>query len=152
MKRVLLAILVATLGGFAAFAAAQPMHGGTPLAMLGKFKSELNLNTSQQQQWDAVMAQTKAAHDAGRANHEQLKAAMQVELAKPEPDFAALATLADNVREQSATLHKQTRNAWLGLYATFTPEQKLVARDAIKAGIDRMQQRRAMFHGGASRN
>ena len=153
MKRVFFAaMLAATVGGVAAFAVAQPMHGGTPLAMLGKFKSELNLNTSQQQQWDAVMAQTKAAHDAGRANHEQMKAAMQAELAKPEPDFAALAALADNAREQSATLHKQTRNAWLALYSTFTPEQKAVARDAINAGIERMQQRRAAFRGGARTN
>ena len=146
MKRVLLAALLgATLIGIAPFAFAQPMHGGTPLAMLGKFKSELNLNTSQQQQWDAVMVQTKASRDAGRASHDQLKSAMQAELAKPEPDFAALAGLADSVREQHATLHRQTRNAWLALYATFTPEQKAVARDAIKSGIDRMQQRRGMF-------
>ena len=150
MKRLFsAALLAALLGSLASYAVAQPMHGDNPLAMLGKFKSELNLNTAQQQQWDAVVAQTKAAHDAGRANHQQLRAAMQAELAKPEPDFASLATLADSVREQSASLHKQTRNAWLALYATFTPEQKAVARDAIKVRIERMQERRAAFHGGA---
>ena len=150
MKHVFFAALLTALSGIGAYAVAQPMLEGNPLAMLGKVKSDLKLNTSQQVQWDAVVAQTKAAHDAGRANFEQLKTALQAELAKAEPDFAAVATIADGVRGQHAALHKQTRDAWLALYATFTPEQKAVARDAIKAGIERMQARRAMHHGAPS--
>jgi Spy/CpxP family protein refolding chaperone len=151
MKRVFFAVLLATtLGGIGMCAVAQPLLGGNPLAMLGKAKSDLKLNTSQQLQWDAAVAQTKAAHDAGRTDFEQLKTALQAELAKPEPDFAALATLADGVRDQHAALHKQTRNAWLALYATFTPDQKAVARDTIRAGIERMRERRAMHHGAPS--
>ena len=144
------ALLAIALGGIGTYAVAQPLLDGNPLAMLGKLKTDLKLNTSQQLQWDAVVAQTKAAHDAGRANFEQLKTALQAELAKAEPDFAAVATIADGVRGQHAALHKQTRDAWLALYATFTPEQKAVARDAIKAGIERMQARRAMHHGAPS--
>ena len=147
MKRVFFAVLLATtLGGISMSAVAQPLLGGNPLAMLGKAKSDLQLNTSQQLQWDAVVAQTKAAHDAGRTDFEQLKTALQAELAKAEPDFAALATLADGVRDRHAALHKQTRNTWLALYATFTPDQKAVARDTIRAGIERMRERRAMHH------
>jgi len=144
------ALLAIALGGIGTYAVGQPLLDGNPLAMLGNVKSDLKLNTSQQLQWDAVVAQTKAAHDAGRANFEQLKTALQAELAKAEPDFAAVATIADGVRGQHAALHKQTRDAWLALYATFTPEQKAVARDAIKAGIERMQARRAMHHGAPS--
>jgi len=144
MKRVFCAVILATaLSGIGMCAVAQPLLDGNPLAMLGKVKSDLKLNTSQQVQWDAVVAQTKAAHDAGRTNFEQLKTALQAELAKPEPDFAAVAALADGVRDQHAAMHKQTRNAWLALYATFSPDQKAVARDAIRAGIERMQERRA---------
>jgi Spy/CpxP family protein refolding chaperone len=151
MKRVFFAVLLATtLSGIGMGAVAQPLLDGNPLAILGKVKSDLKLNTSQQLQWDAVIAQTKAAHDAGRTHFEQLKTALQAELAKPEPDFAAVAVLADGVRDQHAALHKQTRNAWLALYATFTPDQKAVARDAIKAGIGRMQERRAMHRGAPS--
>jgi hypothetical protein len=151
MKRVFFAVLLATtLGGISLCAVAQPSLGGNPLAMLGKAKSDLKLNTSQQLQWDAVVAQTKAAHDAGRTDFEQLKTALQAELAKPEPDFAALATLADGIRDRHAAVHKQTRNAWLALYAPFTPDQKAIARDTIKAGIDRMRERRAMHHGAPS--
>ena len=151
MKRVFFAALLATtLSGIGMCAVAQPLLGGNPLAMLGKAKSDLKLNTSQQLQWDAVVAQTKAAHDAGRTDFEQLKSALQAELAKPEPDFASLAALADGVRDRHAALHKQTRNAWLALYATFTPDQKAVARDSIKSGIERMRERRAMHHGAPS--
>ena len=152
MKQVFFAALLAVgLSGLSTYAVAQPMLEGNPLAMLGRVKSDLKLNTSQQVQWDAVVAQTKAAHDAERANFEQVNSALQAELAKPEPDFAAVAAIADGVRDQHAVVHKQTRNAWLALYATFTPEQKAVARDAIRAGIERMQQRRAMHHGAATR-
>ncbi|TMG91148.1 MAG: periplasmic heavy metal sensor [Betaproteobacteria bacterium] len=151
MKQGFFVVLLAiALGGIGTYAVGQPLLDGNPLAMLGNVKSDLKLNTSQQLQWDAVVAQTKAAHDAGRANFEQLKTALQAELAKAEPDFAAVATIADGVRGQHAALHKQTRDAWLALYATFTPEQKAVARDAIKAGIERMQARRAMHHGAPS--
>jgi Spy/CpxP family protein refolding chaperone len=152
MKNLFLtAILAAALGGMGTPALAQP-HGGSPLAMLVKIKSQLNLNTSQQQQWDMVIAQSKAAREAGRANFDQVKSALRAELAKPEPDFAAVAVLADSVRDQNAALHRQTRNAWLGLYATFTPEQKAVARDAIKAGIERMREQRALHYGAAPNN
>lgn len=131
-------------------AQAQPVHEGAPLAMLGMIKPQLNLNTSQQQQWDAVVAQSEAAREAARSSFAQVKAALQAELAKAEPDFAAVAALSDSVREQVFAQHKQTRDAWLALYANFTPEQKTVARDAIKAGLDRIAARRSMHGGGMS--
>src|SRR5437879_8842712 len=81
------ALLAIALGGIGTYAVGQPLLDGNPLAMLGNVKSNLKLNTSQQLQWDAVVAQTKAAHDAGRANFEQLKTALQAELAKAEPDL-----------------------------------------------------------------
>jgi len=144
MNRILLtALLLSTLGAFALPAAAQPVHGGTPLEMLAVLKPQLNLNTSQQQQWDSAIAQSTTARDAARASFGQVKAALQTELAKAEPDFPAIAAITDNASQQNATLHKQARDAWFALYATFSPEQKAVARDAIKAGLERMQARRA---------
>lgn len=152
MKNFFFAAMLATaLAGIGTPALAQP-HGVSPLAMLAKIKSQLNLNTSQQEQWDTVIAQSKVARETTRANFDQVKSALRGELAKPEPDFAAVATLADNVRQQNATLHRQTRDAWLALYANFTPEQKAVARDAIKTGIERVEARRAMHRGAASNN
>jgi Spy/CpxP family protein refolding chaperone len=124
-------------------------HGGSPLQMLKQIKSQLQLNTSQEQQWDAVLAQEKAARATARASFTQVRTALQTELAKPEPDLAAVAAVSDGVRQQNETLRKQTRDAWLALYATFTPEQKALARDTIKTGLDRMAARRAA-HGAAA--
>jgi hypothetical protein len=146
MKRMLLALAFAvTSSAVAASASAQPIHGGTPLEMLGALGSQLNLNTSQQQLWDNAVALGASARDAAHARMDQAHAALQAELAKAEPDFASLATANDSAREQIAALHKQARDAWLSLYATFTPEQKTIARDAIKSRLARMEARRAAF-------
>jgi len=144
MKRTFVAALLGLIVGGMGFAAsAQPMHSGTPLEMLRPLKGQLNLNTSQQQQWDNAVALSQAAHSAMHASFQQAHAALQAELAKSEPDFAALATAADAARDQIASAQRQARDAWLAVYATFTPEQKGIARDAISAKIEQIQARRA---------
>ena len=54
--------------------------------------------------------------------------ALTAELAKPEPDLAAVAAIADGVQASNQTLRQSVRDQWLQLYATFTPEQKAVVR------------------------
>ncbi|HTR57778.1 MAG TPA: Spy/CpxP family protein refolding chaperone [Casimicrobiaceae bacterium] len=143
MKSLFRSSFLAAFCALSALAYAQPAPGmGPPLRMLAAVKSQLNLNTSQQLQWDNVAAQAKAAHDAARASHDQLKAAFQAELAKAEPDLASVATLADGARQQTESAHRAVRDAWLALYATFTPDQKAVVRDALQAGMARMAARR----------
>ena len=137
-------LTVALFGVSLACFAQHGPHMDNPLAMLAQAKAQLNLNTSQQQQWDAVVAQTKAAHEAIRTSAAQVKATMDAELAKTEPDLAAVAAAPDAMRQQAGALHKATRDAWLALYATFTPDQKLVVRDTLKAGMDAMAARRKM--------
>lgn len=149
MKRSLYALILAAgfagLAGVALQAWAQaPGHGhghgmADPLAMLQRIQGKLNLNTSQQQQWDAAVAQSKAAHQAIRANFQQQKAATQAELAKSDPDLAALAAQSDQMQQQNIAARKQARAAWLALYATFTAEQKATVRDAINARLARME-------------
>jgi Spy/CpxP family protein refolding chaperone len=152
MKRILLAALLGlAVGAAGVTASAQPMHDGTAIEMLGKVRGQLNLNTAQQQQWDNAATLSATARNATRAAFEQHSSALQAELAKAEPDFASLAAATDGAHAQIESLHKQARDAWLALYATFTPEQKGVARDAIKAKVDQMQARReAHPHGSAS--
>jgi len=141
MKRKLYALIFAAgFAGLAVTAWAQaPGHGmHDPLAVLQKIQAKLNLNTSQQQQWDTAVAQSKTVHDAIRANFQQLKAATQAELAKADPDLAALASLSDQVQQQNIAQRKQARAAWLALYGTFSAEQKTTVRDAINARMARM--------------
>ncbi len=130
-------------------AAAQPVGGpghghGAPggmeieHVMLG-IQAQLNLNTSQQLSWDGAVAQTKAAHEAGRANAQKIHDALTAELAKPEPDLAAVAAIADGVRATNESLRQGVRNQWLQLYATFSPEQKAVVRDAMAKRLAGME-------------
>ena len=141
MKRKLYALIFAA--GFAGVAlqawAQAPGHGmHDPISVLQRIQAKLNLNTSQQQQFDAAVAQSKTVHEAMRANFQQLKAATQAELAKTDPDLAALASLADQVQQQNIAQRKQARAAWLALYGTFSAEQKATVRDAINARMARM--------------
>lgn len=111
--------------------------GGGPGDMMfgsafAEAKAALNLNTSQQQQWDNATAQGKAAREAARANHQKVKDALIAELNKPEPDLGAVAAVADSVQQQNQAVRKQVRDAWLALYATFTPQQKGVVRDVLQ--------------------
>ncbi len=64
-------------------------------------------------------------------------------LAKPAPDLAAVAAIADSV--QPATRRCATVCATSGsrLYGTFSPEQKAVVRDALLARVARMDAMRA---------
>jgi len=155
MKRKLYALIFAAgFAGLAVTAWAQaPGHGmHDPLAVLQKIQAKLNLNTSQQQQWDTAVAQSKTAHDAIRANFQQLKAATQAELAKPDPDLAALASLSDQLQQQNIAQRKQARTAWLALYGTFSADQKTTVKDAINARMARMdafrQKMRDQLSGG----
>jgi len=129
------------LSGAAAFAQPGPHghHGGDASFGIAALKGKLNLNTSQQTMWDNAVAQTKAAHDTGRANMQKVKDAMSAELAKAEPDLAAVAAATDDVQASNTALRKQVRNTWLAVYATFTPDQKAVVRDTLKQRMARME-------------
>jgi Spy/CpxP family protein refolding chaperone len=136
------AALAMTLG--AAVSLAQPggsphgRHGhGAPGDMIGHLiedaKAQLNLNTSQQQMFDAAVASTQAAHQTAKSLHASVKTTLNAELAKNEPDLAAVAAVSDNAQAQGQALRKSVRAQWLALYATFSPDQKAVVRETLKA-------------------
>jgi Spy/CpxP family protein refolding chaperone len=138
------AALAMTLGAAASLAqpgsAPHGPHGrGASGDMIGHVmenaKAQLNLNTSQQQMFDAAVANTKAAHQTGLSLHQSVKDKLTAELAKTEPDLAAVAAASDNVQAQGQALRKSVRAQWLALYATFSPDQKAVVRDALQKRI-----------------
>jgi len=114
-------------------------HGLEIERVLMSVKAQLELNTSQQVMWDNTIALTKSARGTGRAGMEQVRAALNAELAKAEPDFAAVAATADAVQSGNQATRKQVRDEWLKLYATFTPAQKAVVRDTVKARVARSE-------------
>jgi Spy/CpxP family protein refolding chaperone len=139
------AVAAALSFGVGGAALAQPMHhghggGGDAVMSIVRLKDQLNLNTSQQAMWDNAVAAGKAARTSARANMQKVHDALAAELAKPEPDLAAVAAAADSARTANAQLHTQVRDAWLNLYATFTPDQKTVVKNALSQRLARMDQ------------
>ena len=154
MKRkivAMLAVLTLTAAGQALAGASAHHHDADPIAAIAGLRDQLNLNTSQQMQFDNALAQSKAAHQAMRDGFAQLQAAAQTELAKSSPDLRALAALSDQVRDQASGPRKDARAAWLALYDTLSPDQKLVVRDAINARIAQAQALRAEMRAARGR-
>lgn len=116
---------------------AQGFFGGHFGMMLEEAKSRLSLDTSQQLLWDNAVAQSKAARESARAVHQKMRETMRTELAKPEPDLAALATMADDMHAQGDALRRQVRDPWLKLYATFNAEQKAIVREMLQKKMER---------------
>ncbi|HSV20782.1 MAG TPA: periplasmic heavy metal sensor [Casimicrobiaceae bacterium] len=152
----LAALAAVAVIGASGSALAQPAHfghgghaGGDVALAIAALKGQLNLNTSQQQMWDNAAASMRAAHQSARANMQQVHATLAAELAKAEPDLAAVAAAGDDARARNAALHRQVRDSWLALYATFTPDQKAIVRDALSRRLARMEQIRQRHLGGA---
>jgi Spy/CpxP family protein refolding chaperone len=122
-------------------------HGGGPgfgiESILSSVKAQLSLNTSQQVMWDNAVAQTRAAREAGRGAMQNVRESLNAELAKAEPDFAAVGAVGDAAQTSQQALRRQVRDEWLKLYATFTPAQKAVVRDAAKEKMAKMDSFRA---------
>lgn len=134
--------------GLGAVAYAQPARlghrgGGDFVAAIAALKGQLNLSTSQQAMWDSAVAAGQAARASARINTQNVSGALSAELAKAEPDLAAVAAAADSARTQNAAQRHQVRDTWLGLYATFSPDQKAVVKAAIEQRLARIDQWRA---------
>ena len=120
-----------TIAGVAAFAlatafgvqaaSAQPAGGphghhgmAGPDEMIGHLiasaKSQLNLNTSQQTMFDTAVADSKAAFQSGRALHQKVRDTLNAELAKTEPDLAAVAAAGDAAMDQGRAQRKAIRD------------------------------------------
>jgi len=135
------------LGSHAAMAqpAGMPPHGPGPGGgieiehVLAPLKAQLNLNTLQQGMWDSAVASSKAARQTFRANMDQVHTVLNAELAKAEPDLAAVAAAADAAQANSQTVRKQARDQWLSLYGSFSTDQKAVVKTAIQARVARME-------------
>ncbi|MDE2003171.1 MAG: periplasmic heavy metal sensor [Betaproteobacteria bacterium] len=149
------AAAAAAVIGLGAIAHAHPGHfgdrgGGDFMTTIAALKAKLNLSTSQQASWDSAVAAGKAARANARTNMQNVRSLLNAELAKAEPDLAAVAAAADRARTQNEAQRHQARESWLGLYATFSPDQKAIVKAAIEqrlARIDRWRARMKERHG-----
>jgi Spy/CpxP family protein refolding chaperone len=115
--------------------------GGEPFGaqVIESLKAKLNLDTAQQQLFDQALAAAKAARAAALGDRQTLRDTVRAELARAEPDLAAVARSADAVEARNRALRNQVRDRWLQLYATLAVEQKAVVRDALAAAMERRE-------------
>lgn len=125
-----------------------PMRGGDPLMhAMWQAKSQLNLNTSQQAQWDAAVALAKSAHAQEKTLHQGVKATSDAELAKSSPDLQTLSAAADDAQAKSLALHQSVRNAFLNVYASLSSEQQAMVANALRSDMAERQARRQGHQG-----
>jgi Spy/CpxP family protein refolding chaperone len=136
----------------AAQAHAHPMRaGGDPMmGALIRLHDQLALDSSQQAQWDNAVATMKSAHAQGATLRQNAKATFDAEIAKDQPDLAAVAAAADAARAQGDTLRRSVRDAWLGVYANLNPQQKAMVGSALRQRAADMEQWRQQKRGRAS--
>lgn len=107
--------------------------------VIAHLRSQLNLNTQQQQAFDNAVAAGKAAREQARAEGQKVRDAMRAQLASSAPNLRDMAALGDKTRAALAAQHASVREHWLALYDTFSAEQKQVVRDAMLKRIERME-------------
>jgi hypothetical protein len=130
-------------------AAAHPhaMRGGDPLMhAMWKAKAQLNLNTSQQAQWDAAVALAKSAHSQEKTLHQGVKATSDSELAKTSPDLQTVAAASDDAQAKGLALHQSVRNAFLNVYANLSQDQQAMVANALRSDIAERQARMQAHH------
>lgn len=106
--------------------------GGGAVMAIARLRNQLDLDTSQQKLWDSAAAATKSARSAMKSRRDYVRSVLEAELAKAEPDLAAVAAASDAAQSQAIAQRHEARDAWLNLYATFTPAQKAVVRTALQ--------------------
>jgi len=100
--------------------------------LIAEARAELKLDTMQQEVFDRAVANSKVAHQKARALQARVRDTLQAELAKPEPNLAAVAAAADAAMEEGRMARKAIRDEWLALYGMFGPEQKAAVRNLLQ--------------------
>ncbi len=113
-------------------------QGGLAHAIIA-LKAQLNLSASQQTALDAAIAAGKATRDAARASRQTIHQLAKDEFAKPTPDLARIAAAQDQAQDAATAARRGVRNQLLALYATFTPAQVAVIKDAFAQRMAKME-------------
>jgi Spy/CpxP family protein refolding chaperone len=147
--------MIATLALASAFAAAQPAadteRGGKMHAMHAKgghgeahfakrlemMKSKLNLNPTQEAQFNTARDATKAALEAGRAARMNARTAAQAELAKADPDLGGLLLQREAVKEANVAQRKAALNEWAKFLNLLNTEQKSLVKSQLLNRMNR---------------
>lgn len=159
--RLIAVLLAAALAAPAGFAFASP-HGGHGHHHHGGFgqyggllseevRKQLNLAPEQDRDWQELKRQQQALWEQMRDTHQQMRAQIDAELAKPQPDLAAINAAMDAAHERNYAANKRLREAALGFYQTLTPDRQAIVVSALKERHERFKKSREHRHHGDRR-
>ncbi len=117
-------------------------HPQGPWQIVYELHDELKLTPAQEQQLQAIKAQSKAAHEQQRAafmqSHDQIKTLMQA----PVLDLRAISAARQPILEQAHKARQQNEQAWLNFYDTLNTEQKTLVSTFLKVRWHKMEAHR----------
>ncbi len=116
------------------------MHGDFMMG-IKKLHDKLNLNATQEKQWQAAVDTMKQNGQAMRKNHEQLKQQFDAQKNQPILDLNAMHNTHQQIDQQDAQLREQTAQAWLAFYNGLNDQQKTTVSTALKEHFAKMEQR-----------
>ena len=105
-----------------------------------KLEQRLKIRPEQKEQYDLAIGATKRALLAVGLTALQLKDRLAAELAKPRPDFGALARAHEDLIEQNKPLFKEAGEEWKKLHAILDPEQVEIAKSFLREHLGRLIQ------------
>lgn len=143
------ALAIGTLSVFAlgGAAIAKGGHGG-PFGGMSRIVENLDLTPEQQELGMALREEAKADHEAQRESRSAAFETIQIELAKQNPDSAALHGLIDaQLASMSVSMHERL-DGFLTLHATFTDDQRATLVDEMAQAQERRETRMEEGHQG----
>ena len=103
-----------------------------------QLEQKLKIRPEQKSQYDLAVGATKRALLMIGLTAMQLKERLAVELAKPNPDFAALLRSHQEILEQSRPQFKEAGEEWKKLYALLDPEQVEIAKAFVREHLGKL--------------
>jgi protein CpxP len=117
------------------------MHDGGPFGAIRRLHDKLNLNATQEQQYQTALDTMKQSREAMRKNHEALREQFKAQQNQPILDLNALHAARQQAAQQGAQLREQDSAAWLAFYNGLNDQQKTTVSTALKQQFARMEQR-----------
>lgn len=125
------AFLALLLVGLSLGACAQSMPN------FDELERRLHIRPEQKDQYDLAVGATKRALLSVGLAAMQMKDALVQELAKPSPDFRALARKQNQIIEDQRPLFREAGEQWRRLYKILDPQQVDTVRDFLHENLGR---------------
>lgn len=126
------ALLAFLLVGLSLGARAQSMPN------FDELENRLHIRPDQKDQYDLAVGATKRALLSVGLAAMQMKEALVQELAKPSPDFGALARKQNQLIDDQRPLFREAGEQWRRLYKVLDPAQVGTVRDFLRENLGRL--------------